>query len=90
MAVTAEGLRPYVYGAADSFQEDQAKLCVTAAKQYLASVDVPEPQEESPLYDLCCYMLASHWYQNRGAASMGQEQKSIPFGVQVIIPQLQK
>lgn len=59
-----------------------------AAKRYLANADVPE--QDDPLYDLGCYMLAMHWYDNRGVVAIGSVQGEILHGIQAIIHQLKQ
>ena len=63
----------------------------TAAK---AGVEKPETSAETEsesnknkLYEILIYMIAAHWYDNRGAASYGQYTQ-IPIGVNWIIQQL--
>ena len=88
MAATIDGLITYGYATDDTFQREIGQQCLDAAVTYLANADVPEPQEDNALYDLAVYMLAMHWYDNRGVATFGQVSGTIAKGVQAIIHQL--
>lgn len=60
--------------------------CMAAAQRYFENAGVPEPQVPDPLYDMGIYMLAVHYYDNRGAS--GDRTEQLPFGVNSIINQL--
>lgn len=81
-------MRQYGYYDDGVFQPDVARMMLAAAKTYLKNAGVPEPEVPNPLYDLACYMLAAHWYDNRGVVLVGQVQGEIAKGVQAIIWQL--
>lgn len=66
--------------------EQTLLLCMNAAKQWFQNAGVPEPEERNELYDLGVYMLAVHYFDNRGA--IGTEDKNLPFGVFSIMHQL--
>lgn len=75
------------YAVVDSSEDDFVlEKCMAAAERYLVNAGVPVPTGEDPLYDLCVYQLAVHYYDNRGAAQDKAEQ--LPFGVGSIIHQL--
>lgn len=75
------------YAVVDSSEDDFVlEKCMAAAERYLFNAGVPAPTEENPLYDLCVYQLAVHYYDNRGAA--GDKVEQLPFGVGSIIHQL--
>lgn len=64
-----------------------------AAKKYLQNAGVhPQKEEQTTesLYDICVYMLADHWYNQRGAMSEGKYTKELPFGITAIILQLRE
>lgn len=88
MSATVQGMMGYGYLGDDTFDSAVAQLCLDAAKEYLANADVPEPETDSALYDLGCYMLAMHWYDQRGVVTLGAVQGEILHGVQSIIHQL--
>ena len=88
MAATLDGMIQYGYATDDTFQREIGQACLDAAAAYLRNADVPEPGEDSPLYDLAVYMLAMHWYDNRGVTVLGQVAGPIAKGVQAIIHQL--
>ncbi len=75
------------YAVVDSSEDDFVlEKCMAAAERYLVNAGVPVPTEENPLYDLCVYQLAVHYYDNRGA--LGDKAEQLPFGVTSIIHQL--
>ena len=89
MATVLDMMKQYGYFTEDSYQPKMAAMCLSAAKEYLKNADVVEPEGGSYLYDLACYMLAMHWYDNRGVVVVGTVQdKSIAMGVQSIIHQI--
>lgn len=88
MASVPEMMKQYGYFTEDTYQPEMAAMCLSAAKEYLKGADVFEPETPSALYDLACYMLAMHWYDNRGVVAVGTVQGSIALGVQSIIHQL--
>ena len=61
-------------------------LCMEAAKAWFANAGVAEPDEPNRLYDLGVYMLAVHYFDNRGA--IGNADAQLPFGVFSIMHQL--
>lgn len=88
MASVPEMMRQYGYFAEDTYQPEIAAMCLSAAKEYLKNADVHAPESVSALYDMACYMLAMHWYDNRGVVTIGTVQGEIALGVQSIIHQL--
>lgn len=62
------------------------ELCLNAATDYFRGAGVKDPIGDMPLYDLGIYMLATHYYDNRGA--MGDPAAALPYGVNSIINQL--
>lgn len=62
------------------------EMCMAAAQRYFDGAGVPAPAEDDPLYDLGIYMLAVHYYDNRGG--VGDKTEELPFGVGSIIRQL--
>ncbi len=91
MASVPEMMMQYGYFAPDSYQPDVAAMCLDAAKAYLDGAGVPTPAPDdaaASLYDTACYMLAMHWYDNRGVVSVGAVQGPIQMGIQAIIWQL--
>lgn len=86
MQATVDGLRDYLRADPETYQSDLALLCLEGAKAYLLGAGVPE--EDSMLYCLGAYMLAGHWYLNRGVTAIGTVQGAIQLGVQAIIHQL--
>lgn len=88
MAVTVpEMMKQYGYYDEGSYQPEVADLCLRAAKQYMHNAGCSEPAESDPLYELGCYMLAMHWYDNRGVA-IGTVQGEIALGIHAIIHQI--
>lgn len=54
------------YAVVDSSEDDFVLgKCMAAAERYLVNAGVLVPTEEDPLYDLCVYQLAVHYYDNR-------------------------
>ena len=90
MAVSVDGLIQYGYATDDTFQRGIGQMCLDAAVAYLKGAGVQQPETENALYDLAVYMLAVHWYDNRGVAVLGQVSGSIEKGVQAIIHQIGK
>ena len=75
------------YAVVDPNGDDrELRLCMAAAQRYFANAGVPEPAGGDPLYDLGIYMLAVHYYDNRGVS--GDRTEQLPFGVNSIIHQL--
>lgn len=95
MKATVDGFKAWAVVAGDA--EDQSlELSLQAAKGWFANAGVPELPEDdqnSYLYVLGVYMLATHYYDNRGvladAKSSGAE-VALPFGVNAIRLQLQQ
>ena len=85
-ATVPEMMRQYGYYDEGSYQPDVADLCLRAAKEYLAGAGCPE-RDDSALYEMACYMLAMHWYDNRGVA-IGTVQGEIALGVHAIVHQI--
>lgn len=87
-ATVPEMMKQYGYFGEDTYQPEVADLCLRAAKEYLKGAGVPE-KTDSALYDMACYMLAMHWYDNRGVVTIGTVQGTIALGVNSIIHQIQ-
>lgn len=74
--------------------EETLKICMEAAEEWFANAGVPRPKETTRLYDLGVYMLAVHYFDNRGAVSDAgkgattETDRHIPFGVLSIMHQL--
>lgn len=84
---TLEGLRDYGnYG--DETTDAQLTLCLGAAKEWLRNAGVPEPLNESPLYDLAVYRLATFYEERRGLVDSGTATDAAPQGIQGIVHQL--
>lgn len=63
------------------------EMCLEAAMTWFENAGVPKPDEPNRLYDLGVYMLAVHYFDNRGA--MGTKNDSeLPMGVFSIMHQL--
>lgn len=56
-----------------------------AAREYLASAGIPEPEEPSALYTLAVHALTLHYYDHRDAVG---EEAPFPTGLRPIINQL--
>lgn len=65
--------------------ETTLRLCMDAAINWYANAGVP-PGTENPLYDLGVYMLAVHYYDNRGV--LADKSAEVPLGVMSIMHQL--
>lgn len=79
-------MKQYGYFDDGAFQPEVAQMALDAAKEYLRIADVREPEQPSSLYDLACYMLAAHWYDNRGVVAIGTTpQGEIAKGLQAVI-----
>lgn len=87
-ATVLDMMKQYGYLGEDTYQPDVADLCLRAAKEYLKGAGVAE-RSDSALYDMACYMLAMHWYDNRGVVTIGTVQGEIALGVNSIIHQIQ-
>lgn len=89
-----EGLRHYCRTDAAPGEEETdmtLMLCYGAAIEYLygAGVAIPEDMSEAgPLYDTAVYMLASTWYDARGAMVIGQVPNELSRTVQALVLQL--
>jgi len=81
-------MKQYSYFDDGNFQPEIAQMCLDGAKEYLKNADVVEPEGGSALYNMACYMLANHWYENRGVVAIGTVQGNIALGVESIIWQL--
>lgn len=81
-------MKQYGYYDDESFQPSVAEMMLASAGRYLENAGVHAPAIPDPLYDLACYMLAAHWYDNRGVVAVGQVQGEVALGVRAIIWQL--
>lgn len=72
--------------------DDQTlSICMEAAKEWFRNAGVEGDGENSALYALGVYMLAVHYYDNRGVldlSSAARSSDSLPFGVMSIMHQL--
>ncbi len=66
--------------------EQLLKMCMEAAQTWFEGAGVPEPAEPNRLYDLGVYMLAVHYFDNRGV--IGGKDSELPMGVWSIMHQL--
>lgn len=62
------------------------EVCMEAAMQWLENAGVTR-REDNALYDMGVYMLATHYFDNRGVVSENSNQQ-IPLGVFSIMHQL--
>lgn len=60
-------------------------LLMPAAKAYLANAGIPEPEEDSPLYNLAVYALTLHYHDHRDA--VGGE-ADVPSNLRPVINQM--
>ncbi len=67
-------------------------LCMRAAVKWYENAGVTAPiAEENPLYNLGVYMLAVHYFDNRGVMDSSgtlRGDNNLPFGVMSIMHQL--
>ncbi len=79
-----DGLKAYVKDADALTEGDLATLnvCYTAAVEWFSRAGVPK-MANNGLYDLGVYMLASSWFENRGAWTE-LDLNAIPQGVYAI------
>ena len=66
--------------------EDLTSL-VSAAEVYLTNAGIAA-NETNALYCLAVKMLVLHWYDNRGAVTVGTITKTLEYSLQSIISQL--
>ena len=64
--------------------------CMAAAEIYLQNAGVgAERMQDDPLYDIAVYMLATHFFDQRGLVDTSTGKAAeIPYGVTVLINQL--
>ena len=67
-------------------QEALLQMCMEAAVEWFKNAGVKPPAEPSRLYDLGVYMLAVHYFDNRGV--IGAKDDQLPLGVFSIMHQL--
>ncbi len=86
---SVEGLREYVREDEDS--DSELTPFLEAAMLYAEGAGV-ERDDESPLYDLLVYMIAGHWYDNRGIVSFStaQGKTEIPVAATALILQMRE
>lgn len=95
MQANIDGLKGWAVVAGDADDAPLA-LCLEASKRWFANAGVPEVGDGEPdsfLYVMGVYMLATHYYDNRGALIDSKLQgvnASMPYGVNAIRLQLQK
>ena len=80
-----DGLKRYA-AANDEVDEAVLSQCMEAAMQSLEAAGVRQ-REQSSLYDLAVYMLAVHYFDNRGVIQENGGGE-LPFGLQGIVHQL--
>ena len=85
MADLAGFKRYAVIGDEESAAETQ--LCLEAAMEYAKGAGVPEPEDDSALYDLRVYRLATFWHDNR---SFPKETDAPYVGINGLIVQLRE
>lgn len=84
---TLDGLRRYaVIGPGGD--ETTLMLCLEAAAAWFKGAGVPPPAADNPLYDMGVYMLALHYYDQRGATAGKSDTTELPYGVMSIMHQL--
>ena len=64
------------------------QACMDAAIAWFGNAGVKPPEEANRLYDIGVYMLATHYFDNRGVAPEGGKSGELPFGVFSIMHQL--
>ena len=86
--VSLEGLKRYaVLGPGGDDQTLQ--LCLDSAIHWFENAGVDAHHTADPLYELGVYMLALHWYDNRGAiGTASTDNRELPYGVMTIMHQL--
>lgn len=86
MAITLE--RAKRYNVLDPSDADDVvlSLCIGAAEEYLANAGVID--DGSSLYELAVYMLAGHWYENRGLVVVGTVTAEIELSMRSVLHQL--
>ena len=88
--VGIDGLRRYA-APGPSGDEVLLQLCLDAAIAWFEGSGVDTAAyADSPLYELGVYMLALHWYDQRGVmiASGSAGNKELPYGALTIMNQL--
>ena len=76
------------YGLIDpAGHEVELNLMLDAAEQWYAGCGVPESAKGSAQYELAVYMLALHYYDQRGAVAEGNI-RELPLGVMSMLNQL--
>lgn len=66
-------------------EDDVCQLCLGAAEENLAGQGV-QPAPESYLYILAVYMLALHYFDNRGM--LADKTAELPMGVMALVNQM--
>ncbi|MEG1891363.1 MAG: head-tail connector protein [Clostridia bacterium] len=87
---TMDALRRYA-GLSPDGDAQTLELCMHAAKIWFANAGVREFMEGNALYNLGVYMLATHYYDNRGVLDSSGALRTdipLPFGVLSIMHQL--
>ena len=78
------GLRGYLRADED---DEVIEAYLAAAREYAHNAGIPE-RRNSRLYDLLVYMLACHWYDNRGVQVIGSGVESLSKSVDALVLQL--
>ncbi len=81
-----DDFRRYAVATSDS-DSAMLEMCMNAAVEWYKNAGVDPPETQSALYDMGIYMLALHFYDNRGAVDV-QSVGELPFGVFSIMHQL--
>ena len=80
------GLRAYAV-VGDEISDVELSLCLNASVEYVQGAGVPEPDDDSSLYDLLLYRLATFWLDNR---SFPDESDKSYAGISGMILQLRE
>lgn len=81
------GLKTYLRYGPDDDVDQELNIFLASAKAYVAGAGLPV-QNGDDLYDLLVYMIASHWYDNRGVVADSSRGTDIPLGATSILLQL--
>jgi len=87
---TVIGLREYCRE--DKSADKELKLFLSASIGYItgAGVSIQKHEAYIPLYDMTVYMLAAHWWDNRGIAIDKNLTGEIPISVTALLIQLRE
>lgn len=82
---TLEGLKRYAV-VGPGGDTATLELCLAAAQEWFRGAGVDPPDNDNALYDIGIYMLALHYYDQRGV--VGDKIAELPLGVMSIMHQL--